>query len=80
MTGEEVFNKWKHKAPKGATHGLIIPEREGICWFVGKDFHQACREFGLFEFVYRDGLDAMRKKSGERNQKLIPINISLENK
>ena len=80
MTGEEILKKWKHKAPKGATHCLIIPARDNLCWFVGKNFNQACRPDGVVDFVYDSGLSYLREMSKERDQKLLPLYMNLENK
>lgn len=84
MTPEEILKTWKHNAPKGATHFLIIEGRDDIGWFVGKDFYMACRGRGVVNFRYdKGGVDYLRQ-SGElkgRKQTFIPLKpISLENK
>lgn len=83
MTPEEIFKKWKHTAPKGATHFLIIGGRDDIGWFVGKDFYMACKERGVIDFRYDRGGVAYLKESGNlkgRKQRFIPLTVSLENK
>lgn len=82
MTPEDIFKKWKGKAPKWATHCLIIPARAGgICWFVGKDFHVAVREHGVTDHRYSQGLNDIKESGKSRTQFLIPLKpLVLENK
>ena len=84
MTPEEILNKWKHEAPKGATHFLVIETSDNIGWFVGKDFYMAVREHAILDYRYEGvGLDYL-KGEGEskgRKQRFIPLKpVSLENK